>query len=170
MGAPWRNDKLGPLDNVMGNSRSQCGPLDDTMINWDLLITWWEIRGHHFDDMMRKWGPLMVRWKIWAPLMMQWGKVETLNKAMGKWGGAKWPATDGETGNWALDGAVEHLEVLWWCNGQIRDPSNGKIGAPWWPDGETRGPRPQIIFKWFNTAPLYCTLSNLWAQILIEKF
>ena len=26
--------------------------------NWDPLIPWWEIRGHHFDDMMRKLGAL----------------------------------------------------------------------------------------------------------------
>ena len=29
------------------------GPLDDAMVNWDPLITRWEIRGHYFDDMMR---------------------------------------------------------------------------------------------------------------------
>ena len=52
------------------------------------------------------------------------------------------------------------LGALWWRNGQIRDPSDDKIGAPWWPDEEIQGPRPQILFKRFNTASLH---SNLWA-------
>ena len=46
----------------------------------------------------------------------------------------------GKMGNWALDGTMEHLGALWWCNGQNRNPSNGKIG----------GSRPQIIFKGLN--------------------
>ena len=34
------------------------GLIDDAMMNWDPLITWWKIRGHHFDDMVRKLGAL----------------------------------------------------------------------------------------------------------------
>ena len=39
---------LGPFDDSMEENR---GPLDDAMMNSNILITWWEIRGHHFDDM-----------------------------------------------------------------------------------------------------------------------
>ena len=132
-GAPWwRNDKLGPIDYVMENSRSQWGPLDDAMINWDLLITWREIRGHHFDDIMRKFdraldgtmenlGPLMTQWGNWKPLI-RWWWTGGLNDLIWK----------REMGPWWRNGT---FGALWWCNGQIRDSSNGKIGGPlmtWW--------------------------------------
>ena len=63
-----------------------------------------------------------------------------------------------KTGNWAPD--EWHNETLiwgalWWCNGQIRDPSDDEIGAPWWPDGKIWGPRPLILLKRYNTAPLH---------------
>ena len=101
-------------------SNGKIGPLMAWWGNWealDLLITWWDIIGHHFDD-MRKWGPFDDAM----------GKLETLNKAMGKlWGGGwgnylmgKW-----EMGPWWRNGT---FAALWWCNGQIRDPSNGKMG------------------------------------------
>ena len=131
---------------------TQWGPLDDAMINWDPLITWWEIRGHHFDDMMRKWGPLIAQWKIWGPLMTQWGNWKPLIK---QWesSGAKWP--DGKNkklGPWWSNGT---FGALWLCNGQIRDPSNGEIGAPWSPGGDIGGPKWRILFKRFNTTLLY---------------
>ena len=47
---------------------------------------------------------------------------------------------------------MEHLGALWWCNGQIRDPSDGEIGPPWWGHW---WPRPRILSKRFNTAPLH---------------
>ena len=50
-----------------------------------------------------------------------------------------------------------NLPAIWWCNEQIRHPSDDEIGAPWWPDGEIGGPRPLglILFKRFNTVPLH---------------
>ena len=33
---------LGPFDDAMGAPE----PLDYSMMNWDPLLTWWEIRGH----------------------------------------------------------------------------------------------------------------------------
>ena len=64
MGAPWwHNDKLGPLDNAM------------------------EIRGHHFDDMMRKCGALDDAMENLGPFDDTTGELETLDKAMGKLGG-----------------------------------------------------------------------------------
>ena len=36
-------------------------------------------------------------------------------------------------------------DALWWCNWQIRDPSDDEIGAPWWPDGEIGDPRPLVL-------------------------
>ena len=70
-------------------SNGKIGPLMTWWGNWealDLLITWWEIRGHHFDDMRRKWGPLIAQWKFFGPFDDAMGKLETLNKAMGKLG------------------------------------------------------------------------------------
>ena len=48
-----------------------------------------------------------------------------------------------------------NLGAFWWRNGEIRDPSDDEIVTPWWPDGEIGGPRPLILFKQFNTAPLH---------------
>ena len=74
---------------------------------------------------------------------------------MGKLWGAKRPDEEnGKLGPWWRNGTLI-WEVLWWCNGQIREPSDDEIGAPWWPDGEIWGPRPLILFKRFNTAPLH---------------
>ena len=63
-----------------------------------------------------------------------------------------------KTGNWAPDEWHNRTLIwgaLWWCNGQIRDPSDDEIGAPWWPDGKIWGPRPLILLKRYNTAPLH---------------
>ena len=89
---------MGPLNNVIGNSRSQWGPLDDAMINWDLLITRWEIRGHHFDDMLRKLGALDGAMENLGPLMTQWGNRKPLIK---QWRNCVGRLNDlmGETGN-----------------------------------------------------------------------
>ena len=62
-----------------------------------------------------------------------------------------------------------NLGGLWWYNEQIRDPSDDEIGAPWWPDGEIGNPRPLLLFKRFNTAPLY-SYKLMGPQILNEKF
>ena len=63
-GAPWwRNDKLRPLDNVMGNSRSQWGPLNDAMINWDLLIPWLGGKLEIIILMTWSWGYWGPRWR-----------------------------------------------------------------------------------------------------------
>ena len=89
-GAPWwRNDELEPL------------------------ITWREIRGHHFDCMMRKLGALDGVMENLGPLnfALWWpnGKLETLNKAMGKLLGAKWP--DEENGQ--LDFRWRNRTLIW---------------------------------------------------------
>ena len=71
---------------------------------------------------------------------------------MGKLWGAKWPDEEnGKLGPWWRNGTLI-WGALWWRNGQISDD---EIGSPWWPDGEIWGPRPLILFKWFNTAPLH---------------
>ena len=67
------------------------------------------------------------------------GKLETLDKAMGKLCGGRLNDLMEKLGKWALDGAMEHLGALRWSNGQIRDPGNGEILGPWWPDGEIGG-------------------------------
>ena len=83
--------------------------------------------------------------------MTQWGKLLTLNKAMGKLWGAKWPDVEnGKLGPWWHNGTLI-WGALWWRNGQIRDPSD-EIEAPWWPNGEIW---PIIPFKGFNKAPLH---------------
>ena len=65
--------------------------------------------------------------------MTQWGKLETLNnKAMGKLG-AKWPG--GETGNLALDGAMERVGPCDDAVGKLETLAKGKLG-PWWPEWE----------------------------------
>ena len=119
-GAPWwGNYKLGPLDNVIGNSRSQWEPLDEAMINWDLLITWWEIRGDHFEDMMRKLGALDGAMENFRPFDDTMAKMETLNKVLGKRSGGGLNDLIGKIGNWTLDGAMEHLEdflMMQWAN------------------------------------------------------
>ena len=125
----WCNDKLGPLYNVIGNSRSQWGSLDDEMHKMGLLTTWWEI------ILMAWWGKLGALDSVienFGPFDDAMGKLETLDEAMRKL------LNDlmGKTGNWALDSAMEHLGALWWRNGKIRDPSNEEILAPWRPDGK----------------------------------
>ena len=55
--------------------------------NEGLLITWWGIRGHHFDDMMRKWGPWWRNGKFWGPLMTQWRNWKPLVKQWRNCGG-----------------------------------------------------------------------------------
>ena len=55
--------------------------------NEGLLITWWGIRGHQFDDMMRKWGPWWRNGKFLAPLMTQWGNWKPLIKQWRNCGG-----------------------------------------------------------------------------------
>ena len=83
--------------------------------------------------------------------MTQWGKVETLNKAMGKLG-AKWP--DGETGNGALDGAMERLGPFDDAMGKLETLAKGKLG-PLMTQVGNWSPRPRILFKRYNTAPLH---------------
>ena len=125
---PWKRD--GKLEVAMG-------PLDDAMMNWDPFITWWEIRGHHFDDMMRKLGALGGAIEDLGPFALWWrnfphasafddamGKLETLNK---QWGtaGDKWPDVEnGKLGPWWRNGG------LWWCNGQIKTLAMMKLGTP----------------------------------------
>ena len=150
------------------------------MMNWDPLITWWELRSHHFwwhDEeiggpwwcngkfrvlcpLMTQWGKIGGPWlrngqfRALCPLMTQWGNCKPLIK---QWGncGAKWPDEEnGKLDPWWRNGTLI-WGAFWWCNGQIRDPSDDEIGAPWWPDGEIWGPRPLILFKRFNTAPLH---------------
>ena len=74
----------------------------------------------------------MAKWKIQGPLPFDdaMGKLQTLNKAIGKLGGAKW--SDEENGilgplmtQWNIN-----LRALKWRNGQITDPSDDKIGPP----------------------------------------
>ena len=67
--------KLGPFDDAMG----EMGPLDDAMMNWDSLITWWEIRGHHSDDMMRKFGALDGAMENLGPFALWWRNGEIDN-------------------------------------------------------------------------------------------
>ena len=130
--------------------------------NGGLLITWWEIRDHHFGDMMSKWGPLMVQWKILGPFDDAMGKLETLNKAIGKlFGGAKLP--DGKLGPWWCNGTLGGPLMMQWAN--KRDAIKGKIGAPWWLNGDIGGPRPQIISKRFDTAPC-----NLFSKLMGTNF
>ena len=77
----WCNDKLGPLYNVIGNSRSQWGPLDDEMHKLGLLTTWWEI------ILMAWWGKLGALDSVienFGPFDDAMGKLETLDKAMRK--------------------------------------------------------------------------------------
>ena len=85
------------------------GPFDDAMINynWDLLITLWEIRGHHFDDMLRKPGALHGATENFVPFDDATGKLETL--AMGKLG----PPDD-------LMGEIGALDHKLFSNGLIR--------------------------------------------------
>ena len=47
---------------------------DDAMMNWDPLITWWKIRGRHFDNMMTKLGAL-----DWGPFALWWYNGEFEN-------------------------------------------------------------------------------------------
>ena len=59
------------------------------------------------------------------------GKLETLNKAMGKRGGGpKWPDGGKREIGPLMAQIMEHLGAFWWYNRQIRDPNNGKIGVP----------------------------------------
>ena len=100
MGAPWwRNHKLGPLDNVMGNYRSSFwwhdeeiggpwwrignfGPFDDAMGKLERG----NCGGRPVNDLMGKTGivPMVEQWNIWGPFGDAMGKLETL--AMGKLG------------------------------------------------------------------------------------
>ena len=80
---------------------------------------WW-----HDEEM----GPLMAQWKIFEPFDDAMGKLETLNKIMGKlWG---WLITWWEYAKLDPGWGNGTFGALWWCNGQIRDPSNGKTGPP----------------------------------------
>ena len=58
--------------------------------------------------MRRKWGPLMVQWEIFGPFDDAMGKLETLDKAMGKWG----VVVNYLMGKWEIgpfDGAMEQI-------------------------------------------------------------
>ena len=55
------------------------------------------------------------------------GKLETLNKVTGKLGGLITWWENGKLDPWWRNGT---FEAPWWCNGQMSDPSDGKIGLP----------------------------------------
>ena len=89
--------------------------------------------------------------------------LQTLNKEMGKLWGAKWNDLMRKTGNWAPAWWRNRTLIwgaLWWHNEQIRDPLDDEIARGWnwgplmiwWGN---LGPRPLILFKRFNTAPLH---------------
>ena len=60
--------------------------------------------------------------------------------------------------------------ALWWCNEQIRDPSDDEIGAAWWPDGEIGARyRPLILFKWFNMA-LWHSFKRMGPKFKLRNF
>ena len=73
------------------------------------------------DDAMENLGPFALWWR-------NLGKLETLNKAMGIGSLVTWWE------KWEIGPLMTQwnitLRVLWWRNGQIRDPSDGEIGAP----------------------------------------
>ena len=75
-----------------------------------------------------------------------------------------------KTGNWAPDDAMEHYfeGALWWRNGQIRDPNDDEI----WPPDDLMvkfGPRPLILLKRFNTAPLH-SFKLMGPEFKLKKF
>ena len=57
----------------------------------------------------------------------------------------------------ALGGAMENLGPFDDVMVKLRalNEAMGEIGAPSWPDGDIGGPRPHILFKQVNTAPLH---------------
>ena len=78
----------------------------------------------------------MTQWGNWKPLIKQWENcVGRLNDLMGK------------TGNWAIDGAMEHLGPFGDAMGKIETLAMGKLGPPGPDDlmGKLGGPRPRII-------------------------
>ena len=136
----WRDARVGALDDAMvnrtpwlwdGKLEVTMGPLENAMMNWDPLIMWWKIRGHHFDDMMRKLEALDGMMEKLRPFALWKKKLQTLNKAtLGKLLGAKitwWGKR--EMGPWWRNGTLI-WGVLWWHNRQIRDPSDDEIGGP----------------------------------------
>ena len=123
-------------------------------------MTWWGNK-----------GPLMAQWKIKGPLPFDdaMEKLQTLNKAMGKLWGTKWPDEEnGKLGPRWCNGTLI-WGAFWWRNGQIRDPSDDEIGALLWPDGEIWGTRPLILFKRFNTAPLH-SFKLMGPKFLLRNF
>ena len=70
-------------------------------------------------------------------------------------GGGRLDDLMGKTGNWALDGAMEHLGPLGDAMG------NGEIGPP----DDLMGKLGALDHKLFSSdlIQLHCTLSNLWA-------
>ena len=55
------------------------------MVNWDPLIMWQEIRGHHFNDMMMKLGALDGAMEILGLFALWWRNGEIANPALYKW-------------------------------------------------------------------------------------
>ena len=51
-------------------------PLMTRWGKWDPLMTWLEIRGHHFDDMMRKLGALDGAIENLGPFALWWRNGE----------------------------------------------------------------------------------------------
>ena len=74
----------------------------------------------------------MAQWKIKGPLPFDdvMGKLQFLEKAIGKLWGTKWSDEEnGKLGPWWRNGTLI-WGALWWRNGQIRDRSGDEIGTP----------------------------------------
>ena len=91
--------------------------------------------------------------------MMQWGNLEPLIRQWGNWGELTWWPDDHEENRklgpwwlklWNIDLGAQFDDSM----DKLKN-SDDEIGAPWWPDGEIGGPRPLILFKRFDTAPLH---------------
>ena len=91
---------------------------------WIPLITWWEIRGHRFDDIMRKLGALDGAMENLGPLALWWrnGKLQTLKKLRGNF--RELNDLMRKTGNWAPDDHVNAMEH--WFEGPF-DDAMGKL-------------------------------------------